>query len=124
MTLPEILGRVMKLIGDIGCDHVDITDGRDQWRFRPLAPPPGVRLGGHYRLEHRLRIGDAWGAWQGVLSAWNTDQVLATTWELVDGRAQVIDHAYLSPGDTPYASGDVAYRGCFHCGRARSAHAR
>lgn len=33
-----------------------------------------------------------------------------------------IDHAYLSAGDTPAASGDRAYKGCFHCGRPRSEH--
>lgn len=29
---------------------------------------------------------------------------------------------YLSPGDNPYASGDVAYTGCSLCGRSRSEH--
>lgn len=32
------------------------------------------------------------------------------------------DHAYLSAGDNPYASGDHAYRGCSLCGQQRSAH--
>ena len=34
----------------------------------------------------------------------------------------VTEHAYLSAGDTPYASGDRAYRGCFLCGRPRKDH--
>lgn len=35
----------------------------------------------------------------------------------------VPDHAYLSAGDTPYASGDQACTGCFLCGRSRKEHA-
>lgn len=38
--------------------------------------------------------------------------------------AMVDDHAYLSAGDNPNASGDVAYRGCSLCGQPRSAHTR
>lgn len=34
----------------------------------------------------------------------------------------VADHAYLSAGDNPYASGDVAHRGCSICGRPRGEH--
>lgn len=43
---------------------------------------------------------------------------------LPDGTYYLVpDHAYLSAGDTPYASGDRAYTGCFHCGRSRKEHA-
>ena len=34
----------------------------------------------------------------------------------------IVDHAYLSAGDTPYASGDRPYTGCFLCGRSRRDH--
>lgn len=34
------------------------------------------------------------------------------------------DHAYLSPGDTPYANGDRCYSGCFVCGKSRQEHTR
>jgi hypothetical protein len=33
------------------------------------------------------------------------------------------DHAYLGAGDTPAASGDRPYTGCFLCGRSRKEHA-
>lgn len=35
---------------------------------------------------------------------------------------QRADHAYLSAGDNPHASGDRAYRGCSLCGRSRAEH--
>lgn len=40
-----------------------------------------------------------------------------------EAQAQVVDHAYLSAGDTAAASGDRAYVGCFLCGRPRQEHA-
>lgn len=38
-------------------------------------------------------------------------------------EALIINHAYLSAGDTAAASGDRAHPGCFHCGRSRKEHA-
>lgn len=35
---------------------------------------------------------------------------------------KIVDHAYLSAGDTPHASEDRAYRGCALCGSSRSEH--
>ena len=35
----------------------------------------------------------------------------------------IVDHAYLSAGDTAAASGDRPYTGCFLCGRSRRNHA-
>lgn len=42
--------------------------------------------------------------------------------KILDEKEIMADHDYLSAGDTHAASGDRAYRGCFHCGRSRKFH--
>jgi hypothetical protein len=66
------------------------------------------------------------------------DEVLARFWDDTFGDLHGFDfethftpeqedapkpHAYLSAGDTAYASGDRPHTGCFICGRSRSEHA-
>ena len=51
MTLPEVLREVMRLLGDIGCAHVDIARSDEhayQYRFSPDR-----ELDRGYRLEGR-----------------------------------------------------------------------
>lgn len=51
MTLPEVLREVMRMLGDIGCDHVDIArEGANAYQYRFT---PDRELDRGYRLEGR-----------------------------------------------------------------------
>lgn len=80
VSLPECLREVMRLLADIGCDHVDIAhrDGRVEFRFRPANTFVG------YTLEVRHQIGVSfWTPWARTLAVFSARHVVDDGWRIL-----------------------------------------
>lgn len=103
MTLPEILRETLRLVGDIGCDHVTIARADEhayQVRFTPDKDAPrGFRMEGRRWCDggdktptrgttRLLEDGTPYVGW----ARWSThlgfgiEAVLADDWRFVEGR--------------------------------------
>lgn len=94
MMLHDILAKVLKLVGDIGCDHVTICrEGQFAYQIR-FTPDKSVKRG--YLLEGRRwmdgtertptsgteRAFVGWARWSGFMG-FGVDAVIATDWKIL-----------------------------------------
>lgn len=80
MTLPEVLSTVDRLIGDIGCSHVEIRREGHALRFEPDRYAPE-----RYRvmiLHDRSDGTAAWHPGDALGACFTIADVLATDWEI------------------------------------------
>jgi hypothetical protein len=109
--------------------HANINSHRWPKQGPYLGAP--VEVAFNYDTRHTVEgvvvRDDAEEPYRTIIRLANGRYVLATECQWSPLRqAEVVTacSSYTSAGDTPYASGDRAYTGCFNCGRPRSEHKR
>ncbi len=81
MTLPEVLSTVNRLLGDIGCSHVEIKRRGRAFRFNPARYAPE-----RYAVMVRYDRSDGTTSWlpdDARGACFTIADVLATDWEIV-----------------------------------------